>query len=94
MICLKRLSRVANHGLDRKVISFVNDVCELKHSDTDPNNDLLGLALRFRDRVAGNPRDKLIGFRGLLKSAASEIPKKPYDKTVPESFAHSAANMI
>ena len=94
VICLKRLSQIDNHGLDRKVISFVNDVCELKHSDTDSTNDLLKLALRFRDRVAGDPRDKLIGFCGLLKSAASEIPTEPYVWKAPELFAHSAAKWV
>lgn len=92
--CLQRLSRVENHSLDSKVMSFVNDVSELKCSDIDPKNGLLELALRFRDRVAGDPRDKLIGFRGLLKSTTSAIPANPYQLRAPELFAHFAAYWV
>ena len=92
--CLQRLSRVEEHGLDTKVMSFVSSISELKCSDIDPKNGLLELALRFRDRVAGDPRDKLIGFCGLLKSTASGIPKNAYQMKAPELFARFAAYWV
>ena len=92
--CLQHLSRVEEHGLDTKVMNFVNNISELKCSDIDPKNGLLELAICFRDRVAGDPRDKLIGFCGLLKSTASGIPMNPYQMRAPELFAHFAAYWV
>ena len=92
--CLERLSRDPNHGLDSKVIGFVNTVSKLKRSDVDPKNGLLGLALQFRDRVAGRPQDKIIGFRGLLKSKTSDEILRHYGKLTRQFFAQCALYWI
>ena len=92
--CFQRLSKLPNHGLDGKVLDFVDKVAELKHSDSDPANGLLDLAIRFRNRDAGNPRDKLMGFCGLLRPTKLEIPEGSYRRTAPDLFAHFAGSWI
>lgn len=92
--CFRNLSNLPNHRLDDKVLGFVDTVAKLKHSHRDPANGLLDLAIRFRDRDAGNPRDKLMGFCGLLRSPTPEIPKGSYGRTAPDLFAHFAGSWI
>lgn len=92
--CFQRLSRLPNHRLDDKVLGFVDTIAELKHSDSDPANGLLDLAISFRNRDAENPRDKLMGFCGLLRSTTPEIPEGSYRRTAPDLFAHFAGSCI
>ncbi|MCJ1264737.1 hypothetical protein MMC22_004612 [Lobaria immixta] len=92
--CFRSLSNLPNHRLDDRVLGFVDTVAKLKHSHRDPANGLLDFAISFRDRDAGNPRDKLVGFCGLLQSNRPEIPEVPYKRTVPDLFAHFAGSWI
>ena len=92
--CFHILSGSYQQHLDGKVTDFIDTVDELKSSRDDPANGLLDLAIRFRTRVAGNPRDKLLGFVGLLKSPSAEIAQDPYRRTAPDVFAHFAGFRI
>ncbi|KAI4206284.1 MAG: hypothetical protein LQ346_001180 [Caloplaca aetnensis] len=94
-VCLQRLARKAEHGLDEKVLLFVDTIAELKCSNSDHERSLLDLAVRFRDRAAGNPRDKLLGYLGLLEQPSTPlIIQNPYRKTAEEVFAHFGASCI
>ncbi|KAI4199953.1 MAG: hypothetical protein LQ348_001802 [Seirophora lacunosa] len=93
--CLERLASKPEQGVDKKVLSFVSTIAELKSSNGDQGRSLLDMALRFRDRVAGNPRDKLLGYLGLLQQPTeSLILENPYRKSAGELFAHFAASCI
>ena len=94
-VCLQRLARKEEHGLDEKVLLFVDTIAELKPLNSDDGRSLLDLAVRFRDRAAGNPRDKLLGYLGLLEEpSTSLIIQNPYRKTAEEVFAHFGAYCI
>ncbi|KAL8654659.1 MAG: hypothetical protein Q9226_003343 [Calogaya cf. arnoldii] len=94
-ICLRRLTRIRIHSLDAKILSFVDSIAELKSLNRDHERSLLDLAVRFRDRVAGNPRDKLLGYLGLLQQPTTHsIVQSPYRKTTEEVFAHFTASCI
>ena len=78
--CFKHLSTGPNHGLDQKVLQTVNVISELRNSNVHHGRDTLELAIQFRDRVAGKPRHKILGYPGLAHhSPLSFIPDKPYD---------------
>ena len=93
--CLRRLTRIRIYSLDAKILSFVDSIAELKSLNSDHERSLLDLAVRFRDRVAGNPRDKLLGYLGLLQQPTTHsIVQSPYRKTAEEVFAHFTASCI
>ncbi|KAL9044322.1 MAG: hypothetical protein Q9214_002530 [Letrouitia sp. 1 TL-2023] len=95
MNCFRRLSTFQGYVLDGKILSFIDTVSKLQHSDDVLDRSLYALALRFRDRVAGDPRDKLLAYYGLAKNVEpSDLPVNPYNKTTPEVFAHFAASTI
>lgn len=60
---------------------------------TDPPRDWLDLALQFRQRVAGRPRDKLFALLGLLKSAPNQEILESYtskrDEKIFTTFARN-----
>ncbi|KAL8685428.1 MAG: hypothetical protein Q9218_007766 [Villophora microphyllina] len=95
--CFRRLSssRDPKDLLDEKILAFINAIAKIKHSDHHQARSLVDLAIRFRDRVAGNPRDKLLGYLGLTNQPAdSLIVDNPYGKTTAEFYAHFAASCI
>ena len=66
---LLRCHRTPNYQVPSRLIDFVDAVSQMKRPDyTDPPRGLLDLALRFRQRVASQPRDKVFALLGLLKS--------------------------
>ena len=77
------------------MLDFVDEVADLRNPDAHHEKGILELAIRFRDRVAGNPRDKILGYLGLAQeSAFSLILEKPYDKTAADLFSHFSASCI
>ncbi|KAL8669842.1 MAG: hypothetical protein Q9168_005582 [Polycauliona sp. 1 TL-2023] len=94
-VCLRRLATKLEHGLDPKILSFFDTIAELKTLSSDHERSLLDLAVRFRDRVAGNPRDKLLGYLGLLRQpATASVIQNPYANAPEEVFAHFTAYCI
>lgn len=93
---LLRSHRSPNFQIPSRLINFVNAVTEMKSPDyTDPPRDWLDLALQFRQRVAGRPRDKLFALLGLLKSAPNqEILESYTSKYDREIFAAFARNYL
>ncbi|KAL8848668.1 MAG: hypothetical protein Q9221_006342 [Calogaya cf. arnoldii] len=93
--CLQRLTRIRIHSLDTKILSFVDSIAELKSLNSDHERSLLELAVRFRDRVAGNPRDNVLGYLGLLQQPTTHsVVRNPYRKTTEGGFAHFTASCI
>lgn len=95
----KMIERRVFVPVDRKVLDFVENVHHLKHSQGDQSPEWLDLAIQFRHRAAGNPRDKLFAFEGLLNSTDSQkyVPEKPaldYRDSTAKIFAHFAAFYI
>ena len=91
------LRKRQTHVMDGKVLDFVEEIRILRTSSGLPDKRLLEYALRFRNRVASDPRDKLLGFCWLRRSTASEIPEileNPYQMSASELFAYFATATI
>lgn len=91
---LQSSQRVPGLKVDQKILDFVLQISVLKSSQADPEHGLLALALRFRNRVAADPRDKLYGLRALLHSTTSETIDADYTKSSPRVFTAFAASYI
>lgn len=92
---LRHSERIPGLRVDQKVLDFVYQLGDLKNTDADPERGLLDLALRFRNRVATDPRDKLYGLHALLRSTtASAIRNADYKTPAPHVFAQFAGFYI
>ena len=81
--------------LDDKVLNFATQVTELKRlAPGNPQPKLIDLALRFRNRIAGRPEDKLFGLLGLLHSTVEANPNPEERISAPEVFVNFAASNI
>ena len=59
---MQRSEHIPDLDVDHKILGFIDTIAELQKPYTDSRQGLLDLALRFRHRVAVEPRDQLFGF--------------------------------
>lgn len=93
---LLSFSRSPDLEIPSRLNEFVKAVAHMRSPDcADPPRDWLDLALRFRQRVASRPRDKLFALLRLLKSLPNqEILESCVSTDDKEFFAALSRNYL
>ena len=80
--------------MDPKVLEFVQNIYQFKNSTSEPPRGWLDYAIQFRYRTATKPRDKLIGFQGLLQPSVPDGFPLDHKKRDVEIFADFTRSYI